>query len=182
MSDLAEMRRTLLWIAHPEKWLKEAERYIKAFEEAPDMLEIPAAHAWLAPAVTYYARNQDGWISFVRSVRDRLTPGSPEYEAVRDFHADIDARRYVNRTRRLTAAALEVAITKGMIKRSDAPAKVAYVNRCRQVWKKRRELLLKAAREETPNKRLSVDVQAGLLAEMWSDIESEIANGEVPKA
>lgn len=182
MSDLAEFRRTLLAIASPDQWLILADDYIKRFESFSDtdQFELPAKHAWLEPAIAYYANDLKGWVKFVKSVRDRLPPNSDEFAKVFSYYKSVNSRLLVQRQRRLEDMAYDVAIRKRILE--DTPDnRKRYAKRCTQVWKKQRQLMLDSARADSPTGRVSVDHSADLLKEFWKNIEAMIDNGEVPK-
>lgn len=182
MSDLAELRRTLLAIAAPDQWLILADKYIEQYQEFSDsnMFELPAKHAWLEPAIAYYAGDLEGWVKFVRSVRDRLPPKSIEFDKVHDYYKDINARMLVQRQRRLEDMAYDVAVRKRLL--ADTPEnRSRYAKRCTQLWKKQRKNMLDTVRADSPTGRVSVDHREKLLKEFWENIASMIDNGEVPK-
>lgn len=182
MSDLAEFRRTLLAIAAPDQWLILADDYIKRFEafSDSDQFELPAKHAWLEPAIAYYAHDLEGWVKFIKSVRDRLPAKSQEFAKVFDFYKDVNARMLVQRQRQREEMAYDVAVRKQMLK--DTPEnRKRYAKRCTQYWANQRRMMLDNVRASSPTGRVSVDHREELLKEFWENIEAMIENGEVPK-
>lgn len=179
MSTLRELRDTLLTISHPEKWLALADDYLDRFETQGDDFILPREHAMLAPILEHYVGDLAGWMKFARGVRDRLPRYSMEYSAVHEFFSKLESRFIVRRDRRLTGLAVDVAIaTKVLPDTKDD--KRRYIDRCRQLWKKRRAAVLGAARRASPTGRVSLGHQEELLAEFWEQLETELNNGEIP--
>ncbi|MGB4467536.1 MAG: hypothetical protein WBI41_05735 [Azovibrio sp.] len=185
MSELKSVRDTLLTIAHPDRVLAHADRLMGLLREHPDEFELPAAQGWLKPLLVFYTNDLAGWVKFVKHVMDRLAPEhkrgpfSEEYLGVRGFYNTVSVRYYVQRTRSIANAAVELAIRKGLIQDTKA-ARDRYAKRCTQVWAARKKLLLDNVRKESPTGRVSLDHREQILNDFWEQLDQEVNNGEIP--
>lgn len=180
MTTLKELRDTLTQIAHPDRVLKLADRYLQDFEERKDEFILPKEHALVKPILEYYVGDLDGWKKFIRIVRDRLPPSSQERHDVQELYKLICVRVIQRRNRVLLEAATDVAIRKNLIP-SSWDTKQRYAKRCIQAWKIRKDNMLRAVRQQSPKGRVSADHREQLLREYWDQVAAEIENGEVPK-
>lgn len=179
MSSLKELRSTLLTIEHPEEWLIVIDKYISDLPTMGDKFELPKGHAWLRPAIEYYADDLDGWVAFVKGVRDRLGTKTDEFRAVHKLFKTLDVRALQRRTRMLVDAATTVALKKGLP--NTWADKQRYAKRCIQEWKKRRSRMLANIRDGAQTGRVTIHERSVALKEFWETISAEIANGEIPK-
>lgn len=180
MKTLRQTRDELLTVGSPDKVLLLADKYLQQMEELGDDFRLPGDHAFLRPILEHYYEDLEGWVKFIKGVRDRLPPRSEESGAVSAVYRTVSIR-LVQRERRVR---IDKAVTKAIEKQMIEPkyvVKVAYGNKCVQKWKIRRDQFLKGHRRESKTGRLSQDVQEKLLQEFWNMIDMEIENGEVPK-
>lgn len=179
--DLREFRDTLLRLDHPEQVLELADKYLSMFEEMGSNFVLPREHILVKPALDYYVGDLAGWVKFVKGVRDRLPMDGRQYHSgVQEFFRKLEVRLTQQERRERLDAALTKAISKRIIP-DDYDSKVRYARRCTQSWKLRRDNMLKSASASTKTGRLSVAERETLLAEFWSNVDAEIANGELPK-
>jgi hypothetical protein len=181
MSTLVELRDTLLTIGHPEKLLALADKYLTLFEELGDAFVLPKDHVLVAPILEFYVGDLDGWLKFIKGVRDRLPRGSTEHLAVRDFYKTVYTRAIQRKTRRLLDLAISVALKRGILE-DEANAKVRYTKRCIQSWTQRRQAALKSARSSSPTGAINIDHKSDVISEFWDSIEEELNHGECIKA
>lgn len=180
MSDLRKVRDTLLEVANPDRILRFADEEMDKLRAQGDMYELAARHAWLKPLLEFYTEDLDGWVKFIKGVRDRLEPKSNEYKEVHAFYKTISVRAIQRRTRAIQDVATSLAVRKGLI--PDAyDAKLRYAKRCVQAWKARKDNLLKTIRASSPTGRISIDHREEVLKEFWEGVADEVNNGEIPK-
>jgi hypothetical protein len=179
MATLRELRDTLLTIADPATWLIVADKKLQQFEDEGDDFELLQKHAILKPILEHYVGDLTGWLKFVKGVRDRLEPRTPEHVAVSEFYKTLNVRWIQRRSRAILDVAVDLAVTKGIID-NDWTAKQWYAKRCTQSWKKRKDLLLGAVRKESPTGRVSQSHREELLAAFWQQVADEVNNGEIP--
>lgn len=180
MSTLKELRDTLTQIAHPDRVLKLADRYLQDFEDRGEEFILPREHALVKPILEFYVGDLDGWKKFVRIVRDRLPVSSQERHDVQELYKLISVRVIQRRTRTLTDAATEIAVKKQLIP-STWDAKQRYIKRCIQAWKIRKDNMMRTIRRQSPTGRISADHREQLLRDYWEQVAEEVENGEVPK-
>ena len=130
--------------------------------------------------IEFYTEDLDGWILFVKNVRDRLPNGTGEREHVQDFFKLLGVRSIQRRTRAILDVAVDLAIRKNLIQDCKAD-KDTYAKRCIQSWKKRKDNMLKTVRTASPTCLVSVDHREQLLRDFWAQIADEVNNGEIPK-
>lgn len=179
MSTLRELRDTLLTISHPERWLILADDYLNRFEAQGKEFILPKEHKILAPILNHYVGDLEGWMRFVRSVRNGLPPRSLEYSRVHYVYSKVESRFLVGRERRLTGLALDVALAEKLIP-DTKEAKARYADRCRQHWKKLRAAMLNEARRASPTGRVSMNHRKELLKAFWAQLENDLNNGKIP--
>jgi hypothetical protein len=177
--DLKEFRATVLRLDRPEDVLKLADSYLTRMQEMGDKFILPREHVLVKPALEYYAGDLAGWVKFVKSVRDRLPKdGRTFHQGIQELYRTLEIRLTQQERRERLDAAVAVAVKKRLID-DDYDSKMRYARRCTQVWKIRRDNLLKA---HIPKKgRISLEERDELLTKFWEDIMAEIRNGEVPK-
>ena len=130
--------------------------------------------------IEFYTEDLDGWILFVKNVRDRLPNGTGEREHVQDFFKLLGVRSIQRRTSAILDVAVDLAIRKNLIQDCKAD-KDTYAKRCIQSWKKRKDNMLKTVRTASPTGRVSLDHREQLLRDFWAQIADEVNNGEIPK-
>lgn len=179
--DLKEFRATVLRLDKPEEVLRLADRYLMQMEEMGADFLLPRNHIIVRPILEYYAGDLKGWVKFVKGVRDRLpVEGRKFHEGVHEFYRTLLVRlTQIERRERLDAA-VAMALRKRMIE-DTYDEKMRYSRRCTQVWKLRKDNLLKQHAASTKKGVLSLEEREELLAEFWTQVGDEIANGELPK-
>lgn len=179
--DLREFRDTLLRLDRPEEILQLADTYLTHMAELGAEFILPKKYELIKPALEYYANDLEGWVKFVRGVRDRLPRVGRQYHpGVNALLRKLEIRLTQQLRRDRLDTAVAMAVRKGLIE-GDYETKVRYAKRCTQAWKLKRETMLKNAAMSTKSNRLSVAERELLLAEFWHNIEAEIQNGELPK-
>lgn len=181
MSGLKEVRATLLAISHPEKVLRYADDLMELRRKQGDGFKLNSADAWLLPLLEFYTEDLEGWMNYIRGVRNRLEEGTAEREAVQDFYKVVNVRFIQRRTRAIIDVAVDLAVRKGSIDDTWA-AKQLYTKRCIQAWKQRKDNMLKIVRSNSPTGRVSLDHREQLLRDFWEQVAEEVNNGEIPKA
>ena len=176
---LRDVRDTLLQIAHPDRVLRYADGLMELRRKHGDNFTLTSADAWLLPLLEFYTEDLDGWCKFVRGVRDRLEPKTPEYDGVHEYFKVITVRNIQRRTRNLTDIATVLAVKRRLIP-DTYDAKQRYAKRCIQFWSLKRRTLLANARLASPKKRLSLGEQEEILADFWDGIEQAVTNREIP--
>lgn len=179
--SLKVFRDMLLDAVNPEDLLRLADEYLQDMERKGEHFILPREHAVVKPVLEHYAGDLAGWVKFVKSVRDRLPVDGRVYHAgVQPFYRTLVVRlTQVQRRERLDAA-VDLAVRKGLIS-DEYEAKMRYARRCTQVWKQRRDQLLKSHSDSTGKGRLSIEEREELLTEFWGQIAEELKNGEIPK-
>lgn len=177
--DLKEFRDTILRLDRPEDVLILADKYLTQMQELGTSFVLPREHVLVKPILEYYTGDLPGWVKFVKGVRDRLPKeGRTFHGGVHDLYRTLEIRRTQQERRERLDAAVSKALKKKLIP-DTYEEKMRYARRCTQVWKERRDNLLKA---HIPKKgRLSVEEREGLLEEFWRTVMAEVDNGEVPK-
>lgn len=181
MSDLKSVRDTLVAVAHPDKILGYIDDLMDMRRKQDSGFVLAAKDAWLLPALEFYTEDLEGWMNFVRNVRERLPAGSAEREAVQDFHKKLGVRFIQRRTRAILDVAVDLAMRKGYIDTQWA-SKQVYAKRCIQHWKLRKDNMLTNVRKGSPTGRVSQDHREQLLRDFWEMVAAEVNNGEIPKA
>lgn len=185
MSDLKEVRDTIVSIANPVEVLRFADSEMDKLREQGSMYELSARHAWIKPILEFYTQDLEGWLKFVKSVRNKLAPAkrgdllTDEYLAVQAFYKVLQVRWIQRRTRAITDVAVDLAVSKGLIE-DNWVSKQRYMKRCVQFWKARKDAMLDAVRKASPTKRVSVDHREELLALFWDQTATEVNNGDIP--
>ena len=180
MSDLKTVRATLVATAHPERVLRYADDLMDMVRKQGGDFELPLKDAWLKPILEFYTQDLEGWMKFIKNVRDRLEPHSGEFRAVHEFYKVVNVRFIQRRTRSLIDIATDTAIRKGLLA-SDFLSKQRYAKRCVQAWKARKDNLMNMERKASKTGRISLDVREALLQDFWDLVSDEVNNGEVPK-
>ena len=179
--NIKEFRDTLLRLERPEEILRLADEYLQDLEHKGDRFILPREHIVVKPALEYYAGDMEGWVRFIKSVRDRLPVDGRRYHSgVQSFFRTVIIRLTQTQRRARLDAAVEMAVRKRLIT-NEYDDKMRYARRCTQVWKQRRDNLLRQHSAQTGSGRLSVEEREELLAEFWAGVANEIANGELPK-
>ncbi len=181
MSDLRSVRDTLLSISNPGQVLRFVDNEMDKVRAQGDMYELSSTYAWLKPLLEFYTEDLEGWVKFIKNVRDKLPRKSAEYADVRDFHKVVNVRNIQRRTRAMIDVATQLAIRTKKLKADDYHAKLIYAKRCVQAWGKRRDQMLQAIRDASPTGRVSVDHREELLAEFWDRIAREVNEGVIPE-
>lgn len=142
---------------------------------------LPKKPEVIKPALEFYSGDLEGWVKFVKGVRDRLPKhGRVFHPEVNELYRRIEIRLTQQERRERLDRAVNMALRKRII--SDAvEEKKRYANRCTQAWKLRRDHMLKTASQQCATGKVSVEEREGLLKEFWLHIDEEIANGELPK-
>jgi len=178
--DLKEFRATLLRLDHPEQILQLADTYLTQQQTMGSSFILPKEHEIVKPVLDYYTGDLAGWVKFVKGVRDRLPVDGRKFHAgVHEFYRKLEIRHVQMERRSRLDAALEVSLRKKLIPNTYED-KMRYTRRCTQVWKQRKDNLLKLHTPKTG--RITVEEREELLDEFWKMIDTEIQNGEVPKA
>jgi hypothetical protein len=181
MSELTNVRDTLLTISHPDRLLRYADDLMEMRRKQGDQFTLTAKDVWLLPILEFYTEDLEGWMNFLKNVRDRLPESSAEREAVQDFYKVVNVRFIQRRTRSILDVAVDVATKKQMIE-NNWNAKQLYAKRCIQSWKARKDNMLTNVRKSSPTGRVSLDHREELLRDFWEMVSEEVNNGEVPKA
>lgn len=181
MTTLKELRDTLLRVDHPERILLLADSYLSQMEKMGDNFRLPKEHALVKPILEYYANDLEGWVKFVKGVRDRLpTHGRQFHSGVQSVYRTLEIRLTQQERRVRLDAAVNTAVKKRLIEDS-YDVKMRYARRCTQAWQLRRATLLKNAANSTKSGKVTVAEREQLLEEFWRNIDLETQNGEVPK-
>ena len=179
--DLREFRDTLLRLERPEEVLLLADKYLTTMEEMGDSFVLPREHVVVKPALEFYAGDLEGWVKFVRGIRDRLPMAGRQYhKGVNELYRKLEIRLTQQERRERLDRAVTVAVKKKYIE-DDYQEKLRYARRCTQVWKMRRDNMLKVAAGTTKTGKVSLGEREQLLEEFWSNINEEIQTGEIPK-
>ena len=178
--SLKEVRQTLLTVSNPERILRYAGDLMEMRRKQGDEFKLTAADAWLKPLLEFYTEDLEGWMNFIRGVRDRLEPKSDEFTAVHEFYKVVNVRFIQRRTRAILDVAVDVAVRKCMIA-PDYMTKQRYAKRCIQAWKARKDNMLDVVRKSSKTGRISVSHREELLRDFWETVSAEVNNGEVPK-
>lgn len=180
MSTLREVRDTLTKISHPDRVLRYADGLMELRRTDGESFKLNSADAWLKPILEFYTEDLDGFVAFVRNVRDRLDNKTEEYRGVYEFYKTLNVRSIQRRTRAMLDVAIDLAVRKGYIENS-FEAKQRYSKRCIQSWKARKDAMLANVRNSSPTGRVSLSHREELLSEFWSNAAAEVNNGEIPK-
>jgi len=159
-------------------WLSTADKYMQSYAENPTGFFLPAEHLFLKPLVDAYADNLDGFVEYVRGVRDSLPRDSKGWDRVQRFYRKIMSRS-VQQSRR-ERAERAVAKAEELYGRAEFHQRLQWIAKLEHHWAKRRLDFLAERREKTENNRLSVEERAELLEEFWDEIDTEISRGEIP--
>ena len=179
--DLAEFRSTLLRIDSPEAVLRLADKYLTQMQEMGSSFVLPREHSIVLPALEYYSGDLKGWVKFIKGVRDRLPVNGRSYhEGMHELYRMVNVRlTQMERRERLDAAVI-AAVRKKLIT-DTYEEKMRYTRRCTQLWKTRRDSMLRQAASQTGKGRLSVEERETLLEQFWAGVSEEINRGELPK-
>lgn len=180
MSDLRKVRDTILESANPDLVLRFADEEMDKLRAQGEMYELAARHAWLKPLLEFYTEDLEGWVKFVRGVRDRLPAKSAEQKAVQAFQKVLNVRAIQRRTRAIIDVATSLAVRKNLIP-DEYDVKLRYAKRCVQAWKLRKDNLLKSVRASSPTGRVSADAREEILRDFWEQVADEVNNEEIPK-
>jgi hypothetical protein len=179
--DLREFRATVLRLDSPEGVLRLADEYLQEFEKKGDRFILPSDHALVKPVLETYRNDLAGWVKFVKGIRDRLPVDGRKFHAgVHDLYRTLLVRLTQHERRVRLDAAVAKAVQKGMIE-NEFEAKMRYSRRCTQVWKQRKDNLLRQHAKSSKKGVLSVEERDGILEQYWQLVNEEIEHGELPK-
>lgn len=180
MADLKQAFRTIVDSDNPAALLIWADEEMQKIPRQGDMYELSRNYAWMQPVLEFYTYDLEGWVKFVRKVRDKMERRSKNHMETAAFSKMLLIRSIQRRTRAILDVAVNMAVRKGLIP-DERMAKERYQKRCVQSWKQRRDNLLKMVRASSKTKRISRDELETVVADFWETVASEVNNGEVPK-
>lgn len=172
---------TDLFLRSPDKlksWLNLADTYMQAFVKDKESFLMPKAHAFMAPVVEAYAKDIDGFVQYLVSLRDAFDRDSRVWEDVQTIHRRVNGR-YIQQVRRERSGR---ALAKAQEIHGDAPfhEKLQWSSRLEHEWAQRRLAFLEKQRIRIKEKHIPADLRAEFLAEFWDIIDTEIFEGKVP--
>lgn len=179
MTTIHELTDELLSDRAAVKWLRLADNYIQMFNKSPHEFILPREHARLKPLIEIYAHDLHGFVRYILGVRDSYTHDTAAYADLHKLYRTVSTRLLQQERRhRLNAAVDKALALRG------APAsfhtRATWARRMEQEWGRRRLEQMKGYRDKTKRNRLSVDERTEVLDEFWSEIDNEIARGELP--
>lgn len=176
--DLREATRLILGAPAPADLLALADKYIKVYNDMPDVFVLPREHAVLQPVIEHYAHNLTGFVEYVRGMRDSVDRRSGEYAALHEFYRSVNVR-LAQQVRRDRLAALLRAAEKKLSRQLSADERDRYTYAAEQSWIGRRTAMLDAARKEYRRGAIPWEDRAALLERFWAAIDAEIAGGMI---
>ena len=170
--------------------LKEASLQMELMRKKADQIErdeesilppeLPRSLAIIAPLINAYYQDRDGWLEFVRYVRDNgpWDLASGRWKKVQDIMRTAHSNAVQFRTRRYAGLAADLKEkTFGKGQRGD---RTAYKAAVQKLWKDQRKFKVSKARAESGKKHLPKDEEMEVIDKFWTQIESDINAGKFP--
>lgn len=176
---LYTLREKLLDHSNPAELLRIADNYLQSMGKMGEAFVLPAEHRLILPALEFYAGDLDGWVKYVKGIRDRLDPSDSRWRDVYELYRNMEIRR-VQRIRRDRLVAVVTEAVKQRLIENTVPARQRYANRCTQHWAKARAAVLDAVRSKTKSGKVSEAERSEVLAEFWAAVDDDIKKGELP--
>jgi hypothetical protein len=168
-------------LKNPDKigdWLQIADKHMQNYADNADMLALPTEHKFLKPLVRTFARDIEGFVSYIVYLRD--TYGSKElaYKNIQTVYRKVNGR-YIQQQRR---ARMDRAINKATELFGHIPYvyRMAWMADLEHRWAQRRLDFLEGHRAAYKSDRLPSEDRVELLIEFWNEIDTEINEGNLP--
>jgi len=158
-------------------WLRITDQYIQAHNKDPKSFSLPKSYALLQPLIEAYANNPEGFLYYVRGIRDSIEKDSAAYAEVHTVFRRLNGRLTQQMRRERSQRAVEKA--EDLYGPTGYHDRMQWVSQLEHSWAKRRISFLSMA---SGGVRLSLDERTELLIEFWDEIDTEINNGRrLPK-
>ena len=154
-------------------WLNLADNYIQAFNDDRKNFVLPKAYGVLHPLIEAFANNLEGFVVYIKGVRDSLPRKSLAFEEVHALYRRVNGRYTQQVRRERTQRAVDKA--EELYGKTDYHPRQKWISVLEHEWAQRRLLFLQ---EFSRGERVSMDKRAELLAEFWDMIDTEINEGD----
>lgn len=153
------------------------DKYIRMRTELGDAFLLPKEHSYVEPALKEFKDDPRAWLDFVREIRDMFPVNGKEFGAdIQDLYRRVELRVVQAERRDRLDRAVKAAIRAGAIENSPVEKK-QYEQRCVAQWNLRKQEVRKTLLGE--NGRANRAEYSQGLANMWAEIDNEIASGAV---
>ena len=176
--SLPELTDHLIKDPRAAEKLRLADSYMLQVERMGRQFILPSEHTVLEPIIDKYAKNFPRFVAYVRELRDTVQPRSESYIALHELYRMLEVR-LVQQQRRERARKALTWLEKQSPK-ATAEQKQRWIRKLEQQWGKRRMAAMEEARRRTASGRLSTAERESVLEEFWTDIDQEVADGELP--
>lgn len=181
MKNLRELK---VWsLDHPDEAvaaLALADEYLQMYDRLGSKLVIPKEHAFARPVVEYFAGAPNEYAEWLHGLMKDIPERTEVRRQVYELYRRVNLR-HVQRIRRdRINQAVQTAVNLGIIS-DEYLVKERYARRCTQVWGVKLKALQQAARNGSSTGKLTREEDDMLREEFWSDVEAQIARGELPQ-
>lgn len=181
MKNLRELKEWSL--DHPDESIQAlqiADDYLQMYDRMGDRLVIPKDHAFARPVVEYFAGAPDEFAKWLHKLVAEFPPKTEARRQCYELFRRVNLRHAQRVRRERINAAVQTAVNLGIIP-DEYLVKERYARRVTLVWGMKLKALQKSARNATSGKTLSREHDDILREEFWSDVEAQIARGELPE-
>lgn len=147
---------------------KDARRYI-----------LPNACQWMLTLIETYGEDPEGWLSFLREMKDSFAKRSDARGPVQSLYRTVFSREDA-RIRRLRKAKLIDVYERTHGKFASAFEKAVYLKDVAALWALQRENLRAEWRAKTPDQKLTKEDLDDINATFWEDIRRQLDGGIAP--
>lgn len=179
MSNLRLFTEKLLRDPESAEQLRIADSYMRQTSELGRKFVLPREYVHLKPLVDTYSKDLDGFVEYVKSLRDQVPPRSGNYITLHELYRTILVRQVQYARRARINRALEWV--KKHHPELNAEQRAKWARKVEQQWGRRRMRMMEEARRMTHNGRLNVAEREGMLEAFWKEIDKEIEKGKLPK-
>jgi hypothetical protein len=174
---------TEFFLSNPKavaKWLTTADKHMQTYAAGPDELLLPKAHKFLTPLIETYARNTEGFIAYITTLRDQFSKEDAAWEQVQTVMRKVNGRFIQQLRRERSSRAIKAA--EGLYGETDYHTRLKWVADLEHGWAKRRLAHLDDYRRKSGEQRIDTETRAEILAEFWDVVDTEIyERREIPK-
>jgi hypothetical protein len=159
--------------------IAEIDYQLKVYKENPGLYILPNACKWMTPALENFGEDPQGWLRFIRRVRQEFAKRSQASQALARVYRKVDSRvDAMIRRGRLVEAVTAYTATHGAF--VDSKQEKAYTRDLQQLWTLSRKNRLALMRRVHGGEKIPYEVQTGVYDGFWEETDADIKRGEVP--
>lgn len=147
---------------------------IRAYNKLPSAFVLPRQHAHLAEFISAFASDQEGWVNFVKIVRDAVTGAAKD--ELHNIYRSVSIRALQHERRSRVRKAVQLLMQQHNVSLSFDDQMIA-IRAIELYWKQERSDAMAAARQQYKTGRQPMEDKQQMLNEFWRTIDMKLDAG-----